>query len=114
MQWKIYYADGSSYYGEPELAPKRGVQAILIKDELVGRRIESSRDYYVYWPERGGWRSVDHFAFYEYLFEANPPTKIVLFGSVMDDGEYRALWDIISNDPDLPPKSGFLKDERKP
>ena len=112
MEWKIFYADGSTYYGEPELAPKRGVQAIIVKDELVGRRIESTTDQYIYSPERGGWRGVDQYALYEYLTESG--FKIVLFGSVMIDSEYRDMWDKISKDTDLPPKSGSHRSERTP
>jgi len=110
VDWKIFYADGSTFSGNPELAPKTKVQAIIVKDELIGRRVESSRDQYIYSPERGGWRGVDAYALYEYLTE--PGFKIVLFGSVMIDSDYRELWGKITQDSDLPPKSGTLRTER--
>ena len=112
MDWKIFYSDGRTYSGPPELAPKTQVQAIIVKDDLIGRRIESSVDQYIYSPERGGWRGVDKFALWEYLSE--PGFKIVLFGSVMPDADFRQLWDKISKDKDLPPKSGNLRSERTP
>lgn len=112
MDWKIFYSDGTTYNGSPEFAPKTKVQAIIVKDDLIGRRIESSVDQYIYSPERGGWRGVDKFALYEYLVESG--YKIVLFGSVMIDKDFRELWDKIANDIDLPPKSGNLRSERTP
>lgn len=112
MDWKIFYSNGSTYSGNPEFAPKTKVQAIIVKDDLIGRRIESSSDQYIYSQERGGWRGVDKYTLYEYLTE--PGYKIVLFGSVMIDSDFRKLWDKIANDTDLPPKSGNLRNERTP
>lgn len=111
MEWKIFYSDStySNEDGPPELAPKRDVQTIAVADEVCGRRIERGNDFYVY---RHGWRGTDQFGLFDYLIE--PGSKIVLFGRSLSDDEYRKVWDIASKDPDLPPKSAYLPDERKP
>jgi len=114
VQWKIFYSDGtySSDDGPPELAPKRDVQTIAVADEVVGRRIERGNDYYIYDTGRGGWRGVDQFGMYDYLIR--PGFKIILFGRTLSDDDYREVWKRASKDPDLPAKSAFLPDERKP
>lgn len=114
MQWKIYYSDGtySSEDGPPELAPKRDVQTIAVADDTVGRRIERGNDYYIYDKSRGTWRGVDQFGLFDYLIL--PGSKIVLFGRTLSDDDYRAVWKRAAHDLDLPAKSAFHPDERKP
>jgi hypothetical protein len=53
---------------------------------------------------------VDKFGLFDYLIE--PGFKVVLFGRTLTDDEYRAVWDKVCRDPDLPPKSGKLRGER--
>lgn len=114
MQWKIYYGDGSTYSdldGPPELAPKRDVQAIPHTSGLTGHRVERTNDYYVWTPERGGWRGVDQFGLFDYLIE--PGVKIVLFGRMLNNEEYRAILAQSSRDPDLPKRSAWMPEERR-
>lgn len=111
--WKIFYQEGtySSLQGTPEFAPKSGVQAIIVTDARVGRRVESAEDFYIWTPENGGWRGANHFRLAEYLQE--PGYKLVLFGRTISDKAYAEVMARASNDPELPPKSGWLKTERR-
>lgn len=114
-EWKIRYGDGSIYSnldGPPEQAPKRNVQTITVSSGLVGRRIERENDYYIWTPENGGWRGVDQFGLYDYLID--PGHKIVLFGRMLNNEEYRRLYNEAINDPDFPHKSARYPDERRP
>ena len=113
-RWKIFYGDGSTFTdkdGRLELVPKCNVQGIAVEDDTLGRRIESSEDFYIWTPENGGWRGANHFRMAEYLME--PGYKLVLFGRTLDDMDFRKLWDRISRDTYLPPKSGFTRKERR-
>lgn len=114
MEWKIFYQEStySSKDGLPEHAPKRNVQVIAVQDESLGKRIERSNDYYIWTPSNGKWRGVDQFGLFDYLIE--PGYKIVLFGRTLSDDEYRAIWDRVLNDTEMPPKSAISLDERKP
>lgn len=114
MEWKIFYSNStySDLDGPPELAPKRDVQTIAVKSESAGRRIERGSDFYIWTPDNGVWRGVDFFGLYDYMIE--PGMKIVLFGRVLSDDEYSQIWLRAAHDPDLPPKSAYLPDERKP
>ena len=107
--WKIFYPD-STYMGDPELAPKLGVQAIIVSDPHVGRRVERADDFYIWTPENGGWRGANHFRLAEYL--QSPGYKVVLFGRTIGNEEYADVLDRATNDKDLPPKTGKLKGER--
>lgn len=114
MEWKIFYS-ASTYSdedGPPELAPKRDVQTIAVANDVAGVRIERGTDFYIWVPERGGWRGVEQFGLYDYLID--PGFKIVLFGRVLSENDYGAVWKLAAHDPDLPAKSAFLPDERKP
>ena len=115
MLWKIYYGDGTTYSdldGPPELAPKRNVQVIIHSCELVGFAIERDEHYYVYLPERGGWQARNEFGKYDYMIE--PGWKIVLYGRTLSGDEYRAIVDKALADRDVPRKSAWLREERRP
>jgi hypothetical protein len=112
MRWKIFYSSStySDADGPPELAPKRDVQAVLVEDSVSGRRIERSNNYYVWTPERGGWRGVDKFGLFDYLIE--PGARVVLFGRTLSDDEYEDILVRSGQDDYLPPKSAKLRSER--
>lgn len=115
MQWKIYYSNStySDEDGPPASAPKRDVQAIVVRDDAIsGRYIERSNDYYIWTPHNGGWRGVDMFGLFDYLSE--PGTKIVLFGRTLMNEAFAKIWQRASKDQDLPAKSAFLPNERRP
>ena len=111
-RYKIFYGDGSTYSnknGPPERAPKRNVQLITVEDDVIGRRIESTNDYYVYTPH--SWRGCERFGLFDYLIE--PGVKLVLFGRSLSDDEYRTVRDKAVKDDYLPPKSAKSVSERK-
>ena len=112
LNWKIFYLDGtySNKDGPPEFAPKLGVQAIILPDFRVGRRIERSEDFYIWSPKNGGWRGANHFRLSQYLYE--PGFKLVLFGETLTDDDYAIVLNRAMNDPELPPKSGRRPEER--
>ena len=114
MQWLVYYGDGTTYSdedGSPELAPKRNVQAVVVADDKVGRRIERSNDFYIYVPDRGIWRGVEQFGLYDYLIDDG--YKIILFGRTLTDKEYSDIWSRATKDEGLPFKSASTPSERK-
>lgn len=112
MEWKILYSNHSfsAEEGPPESAPKCDVQVILVRDDMVGRRIESRNDFYI-WTDHG-WRGCDYAGFFDYLMQ--PGTKIVLFGRSIPDPDWRALWTRATQDPDFPPKSACYPYENIP
>lgn len=110
-KYKIFYGDGSTYSnktGPPERAPKRNVQAITVEDDVIGRRIEATNDYYIYTTH--SWRGCDNFGLFDYLIE--PGVKLVLFGRSLSDSEYKAIRDVATKDPYLPAKSAIGINER--
>jgi len=108
--WRIYYGDGEGFSGPPSQAPARNVQLIAQSDSENGWVAISGHDYYVF---RGGrWFGVDLFGLYDYLIE--PGWKRVLFGRTLTSSEYNEVWRQAMSDPDLPPKTGGPKRERKP
>lgn len=116
MDWKIWYSDGSTFTSEegpPELAPKRGVQAIACRDKTFGRIVCRSNDFYIWsvYDGQPGWQGVDYFGLWDYLQE--PGVKIVLFGRTIGNVEYRQLINRVVSDPDLPTKTCWAAEERR-
>jgi hypothetical protein len=112
VDYRIYYGDGSTYSdedGPADQAPKRNVQTIAQRNDLVGRRIERGDNFYV-WTDHG-WRGCDQFGLYDYLIE--PGFKVVLFGRSLPDAEYRAVLGRACKDPGLPAKSATSEDEKR-
>jgi len=112
LKWKIYYEEGPEYSsldGPPEMAPKRGVQAVICADKDHGHRVERANDFYVWWY--GDWRGVDIFGLWDYL--SQPGNKIVLFGRLIPYEEYRTILAKAMTDPEIPDKTGYQAHERK-
>ena len=112
--WRIYYADGSAHDSDQgpavgELA--RGVQVILQTDDDLGWATQSGADYYVL---RGGrWFGCDIAGLFDYLMDSG----IVVFGRMIDRGEFDRVFSLAMDDRKLPAKEGFLPrrmKERKP
>jgi hypothetical protein len=126
MRWKVYYADGSEYLGDGRDewfdAPARGLIAIAVLNESVGREVMTSTDYYVWWPGATYPWSVDKAGLWDFLYEAGSELagcdlgngdfgKLielgVKFGRSMDTPAYMQRLDEILSDPDLPVKSAL-------
>lgn len=110
MIWKVYYGDGSTFSGPVHLTPTRDVQVVVQSDPDHGWRATSNRDYYIWRDDH--WEGVDIFGLYDYLVD--PGWKRVLFGRTLLRSEYNAIWQQMMADPDMPPKTGSPKQERRP
>lgn len=103
VAWRIYYGDGSSYDGDPFLAPARNVQVVVVIDPDVGRYLHARCDFYWWDDAIKTWFGGDINGMWDSLDQPGP--KRVLFGRVVplrtyDDCIKRALVD-----PDFPVKS---------
>lgn len=111
--WIIFYDDGSVFDSDSDVrdAPRRGVQVIVQRDDQVGYRLFfSDGDYFVYDPDRGGWRFTDQFGVYDHLITCREP--LVLFGREMAKAEFLAL---LKHVKELcGDKSAWLRNERRP
>lgn len=79
LRFRIYYADGSTWAGDPFYAPARGVQVIAQEGETAGGRgfgLIHSKDFYV-WKDEGGWFGVNDGGFWEYLLTHEGPLKVL-------------------------------------
>jgi len=116
MNWRIYYADGSTYSdqdGAPEDAPARDVQVVVISDRNHGWMTQALTDYYV-WDDRGGglrWWGVDLFGLYDYLIE--PGYKCVLFGRTIAKQDFNEIFERACADKDFPKKTSYANGEYK-
>ena len=99
--FRIYYADGSTFDGEPFDAPFFGVLCIVEKDADHGRRIVTQGDYYV-WESR--WRNVDFIGLVDYL--AQPGNRKVICGRLVDNDTWNATIKRANEDPDFPERTG--------
>lgn len=113
--WKVWYDDREPFTssdGPPELAPKRGVQCVVVSDRDHGWYFCRSNDFYI-WAEYDGtmgWQGVDYFGLWDYL--QAPGSKVVLFGRTIGNVEYRQLLNRATNDPELPQKTAYHAEER--
>ena len=120
VDWIIWYENEgggvssfSSEDGEPWEAPRYGILAIAVKDEEVGRKIMYRGDFYWYhWVH--GWLAGDREGFYDYMFNQNGKEKVVLLGRVTTDAQFLDMLAMARNDPRLPAKSAYARNEKKP
>jgi hypothetical protein len=108
MNFKIFYADGSTYAGDVYDAPAFGVLLILESDKAHGRRTVASGDYYV-WD--GQWFPVDVVGLIDYL--ARPGAKKVVFGRLVDNDSWNRAWAMAEADKDIPTRTAFGAKERR-
>jgi hypothetical protein len=99
LQWRIYYADGSTFdntQGLPQDAPALGVIAIkhFIENEW---RLQAFADYYI-WEVGSEWWGADQSGFWQYLFK--PGLKVVKFGTNIKDEPFQKIMAIAREDTD--------------
>lgn len=97
VNWRLYYGDGSMFSSEdggPEAAPCTGVMCAAYYDDDNRRRLAHSSDYYFF--EDGRWYGVDLFGLWDYL--ARPGLKLVKFGRMISDNQYRRVMSQAMND----------------
>ena len=117
IKWRVYYGDGSTFSdhnGSAWSAPGRDVQVIVLADSNHGWRTQAGDNYYV-WDNRGDdhrWWGVDDFGLFDYLID--PGYKRVLFGRRISNQEFSEIFKRASVDDDIPHKTSFAHQERKP
>lgn len=111
--YKVYYADGTTYTGDPYYAPVLGVLVIVEEDQLHGRRIIQNADYYC-WENRGEgfqWWESDFVGLVDYLISPGP--KRVLIGRLVPNNVQDEVLVRACNDPDFPPKTAYTDRHRR-
>lgn len=106
--FRIYYADGSTYDGDPYCAPALGVLLILENSLEHGRRYVAGGDYYVYESER--WYAVDIAGMFQYL--TAPGARRILLGVMVENSVWSEVVKRASKDRDFPEKTAFDLYER--
>jgi hypothetical protein len=108
--WRIYYADGSTFDGDPYEAPGSGVIVIIQRNPDVGFTLLRGRDWYWY---EGHWFGGDMAGLTLYCVDHKGPQKVLL-GKFVGDRQFH---DIIAKslvDPDFPPKSAWCSEDDEP
>ena len=109
VQFKIYYADGTTFTGSPFNAPALNVILILERSKDNGRRVVSGGDYFVWGTKAERWWSVDRPGMFQYLCDLGP--RRVLLGRMVDNDIWNGTWRTAMSDPDFPPKGGTERGE---
>ena len=96
-KWRLYYGDGTTWSpmdGTPEEAPGCNVMCVAYYDDDNRRKLAHSADYY--WFDAGRWMGGDLFGLWDYL--SRPGFKIVKFGRMIGDVNYRHVMGVATND----------------
>lgn len=112
IKFRIYYINGKTYSGPPELAPVDGVLVIVERSKFHGRRLVTNGDVYCWDPIREQWLPGDDMWFDQYMRE--PGWKRVLFGRTVSDDEWNEVVTKATSDPDFPIKTAYDFLERVP
>jgi hypothetical protein len=110
--WRIYYSDGSTYSSEKPIedAPGDGVLCIVEDDNLVGRSIYSSTDWY--WRLDDQWMGGDIDGMKCYL--RRPGWKKVIEGEAVPNDVWRDIYNRALTDSDFKRKSAWHRHEKRP
>lgn len=108
MEFKVYYADGTTFSGDAFDAPALNVLLILERDKDHGRRIVSGGDYYV-WD--GRWFAVDREGMFQYLCDAGP--RRVLLGRMIDGERWVSIYRQAEEDAEFPLRTAYGVFERQ-
>lgn len=95
--WRLYYGDGTTFGntdGAPQDAPGTNVMCAAAYDDDNRRKLAHTADYYTWENER--WYGVDIFGLWDYL--ARPGLKVVKFGRMVADSEYRKVMSFAMSD----------------
>lgn len=102
-EFRIYYADGSTFAGKAWDAPAFGVLVIVERDSEHGRRLVTTGDYYVWRDER--WWACDFVGLIDYL--AQPGPRKVLIGRMVSNDAFRSAYMAADSDTDFPQRTGY-------
>jgi hypothetical protein len=117
VRFRIYYDDGTTYDGDPWMAPCDGVQIIVQKDDAagdpyaVGRELLYDTDFYCWRVEQQQWFKCDLYGMFDYLRAPGP--KKVLAGRTALRSAYKAAIVRAIQDPDFPLKSAKQAGEER-
>jgi hypothetical protein len=108
-EWRVYTSSGVFTSGErtPWTVPRQDVQVIVQSHPENDYEIVHSKDYYYWEPARGNWQGSDIFGMYDHLIRAEKP--LVLFGRMLSDPDWRALFERVKLD--CGPRTGRLNRE---
>lgn len=109
LDWRIYYADGTTFSGDALAAPYKRIAFILTRHPDVGRRFLHGTDAYV-WHRQ--WLFCDLWSAFDRVNEY-PGEARAFRGQWLHDDEWETLWERGMADPDFPAKGGYTPDERK-
>lgn len=104
-RFRIYYQEKdphNSDQGAPVKEQARGVMCIIQEDHDLGWAAQSDADYYV--CRAGVWFGVDIFGLFDFLMDSG----LVVFGRMVDRGEYSQVMSEALEDQDLAKKTGYL------
>ena len=105
--FKVFYADGTTYAGDPYLAPAWGVLVIVEDDKDHGRRMVAQGDYFCldYRGDGLRWCPVDFIGMIDYL--GQPGVKRVLIGRLVSQELWSDTYQRALVDPDFQPKTAW-------
>jgi len=112
IDFRVYYDGGETYSGDPYSAPAFGVLVIVQTNANHGREIVSSKDYFVWFEDRGKWLNMDFIGMLDYL--AQPGHKKVLFGRLVEDEYYYTVFKRAEEDLDFPARTAWGFNEKRP
>jgi hypothetical protein len=105
LQWRIYYADGSTFdnlQGEPWDAPATRVLIIVQKDPEAsnGAYVQWMTDYYLW--KLGRWYAKDYGALLFYWFiNIFPHQRACLAGETVDNNTWKEITTKAKTDPEF-------------
>lgn len=114
MEWRVYYADGSTFSsvdGNPHDAPFFGIIAVCQPCPDVGLETLHAFDWYFYML--GRWNgAVGHDALIDHVTAYAPDLEAVVVGRQVPRAQYQEIMRKALHDPDFPRKSGKHAGER--
>jgi hypothetical protein len=102
MNWKIYYADGTTASSEDmgwNEAPQDGVVAICVKDDTYGKVVLNGKDFYYH--VQGGGRN-DLYGTNDLAAQHRARCPWLKFGVGIPSDKYREILAKATRDPDFP------------
>lgn len=96
MKFRIYYGDGSTYEGDPFLAPSDNVQVIAqedvssVKGWILMHGLLTREGFYCWRADGYGWDMHETAGFWDYLYHYRGP-KHVIFGRTIPTAAFHDI-----------------------
>lgn len=110
MEWRIYYADGSTFdseQGEPHEAPSWGFVVSLGYDQDGTRYMMQGWDYYRWDLDTGQWWGMDLIGFID--CSAQNLNYAIKIGRTVAKAQWQQILSEANNDPEFPMQIGARK-----